>query len=295
MANAIIAPKIFAREVIRNRDRKNVFATHCNRAYEWELSKAWDSVRVQTLPTLNFTAQTITGAGDMNSALVGTWPGQDITATDFIISLENLIIDKYSEILVKITDHQAKQSNLTLTQSVAKRFTEAEGRLIDDQVRDQVLVTQIADIPTENIVGSVGSPIVLNATNVYAYFEELRVKLAEQNVTENLCAFVSPYVQSMLIQSKLLDNTDKWLMARYKGYIGVLGDVRIYMTNALTDSQAVIMMQEDAINLVVQLNDYDVRTPATGFYQNLLAQIVWGLKIFNENAKAIAVGYFDKV
>jgi hypothetical protein len=34
MANTIITPAIFAKEVIRNRDRKNVFAVHTNRDYE---------------------------------------------------------------------------------------------------------------------------------------------------------------------------------------------------------------------------------------------------------------------
>jgi hypothetical protein len=34
MANVIINPSIFAKEVIRNRDRKNVFARFCNRDYE---------------------------------------------------------------------------------------------------------------------------------------------------------------------------------------------------------------------------------------------------------------------
>jgi hypothetical protein len=52
-----------------------------------------------------------------------------------------------------------------------------------------------------------------------------------------------------------------------------------------------IMMAEGAVNMVVQLNDYDVRVADDGFYYNLLAEIVWGIKIFGENAKAIAINY----
>ena len=48
-------------------------------------------------------------------------------------------------------------------------------------------------------------------------------------------------------------------------------------------------MQEGAVNMVVQLNKYDVRQADDGFYDNLIAEIIWGLKIFDENAKAIAI------
>ena len=150
MANSIITPSIFAKEVIRNRDRKNVFAVHTNRDYEWEIKKAWDTVRVQTLPTLNFTAQSISGAWDQTGKVTGTGPGQAITASDFTITLENLVIDKYSPLRITLTKHEMAASNLELTSKVAARFAEAEARLVDDQVRDQILVEQVADIPANN-------------------------------------------------------------------------------------------------------------------------------------------------
>lgn len=71
MPNTIISPKIFANEVIRKLDRETVFLAHTNRAYEGELKGKGDTVRVQTLPTITFTASTITGAGDLTNADVG--------------------------------------------------------------------------------------------------------------------------------------------------------------------------------------------------------------------------------
>jgi hypothetical protein len=56
-----------------------------------------------------------------------------------------------------------------------------------------------------------------------------------------------------------------------------------------------IMMQDNSINLVIQLNDYKVKEAVDWFYFNLLAEIVWWLKIFDENAKAIAINYVDTV
>jgi hypothetical protein len=290
MANTIITPQIFAKEVIRNRDRKNVFLVHTNRDYEGEIKNAGDTVRVQTLPTLSFTAQSVTGAGDFTNSDVGTGPGGVITATDFTITLENLVINKYSPLRVTLTEHQIAQSNLTLEEKVASRFAEAEARLLDDQVRDQILVTQVADIPAGNKINS-GAPVTLTKTNVFEEIEKMRVALAEQNVTDNLCLFVSPSAQSLLLQSGILDNSDLGLETRFKGYIGMVSGVKIYVTNSLTASKEMIMMAEGAVNMVVQLNKYKVTEGQDGFYFNMLAEIVWGLKIFGENAKAIAINY----
>ncbi len=290
MANTIITPAIFAKEVIRNRDRKNVFLVHTNRDYEGEIKKAGDTVRVQTLPTLTFTAQSIVGAGDVTNSDVGTGPGAAISATDFTITLENLVIDKYSPLRVTLTKHQIAASNLSLEEAVAGRFAEAEARLLDTQVRDQILVTQVADIPAANKINS-ASPVTLTKTNVFEEIEKMRVALAEQNVTDNLCLFVSPSAQSLLLQSGILDNSDLGLETRFKGYIGMISGVKVYVTNALTASKEMIMMAEGAVNMVVQLNDYDVKEATDGFYFNMLAEIVWGLKIFGENAKAISINY----
>lgn len=282
MANTILSPVIFAKEVIRNRDIKNVFYSYTNSDYTGELKKSGDTVTVQTLPTLSFTATAITGAG---TGTVGTWPGNAITATDFVITNENLVINQYAPLRITLRDIETTQSNLSLEEQVASRFAEAEARLFDEQVRDQILVTQLADIPAENILPA----ITESATTVYPAFEALKVALAKQNVTENLVAFVSPQFASYIRQSGLLDASDLGLVVRTKGYMGMLAGVKVVETNALTASKEVIMMQEGAVNMVVQLNNYDVRQADDGFYDNLIAEIIWGLKIFGENAKAIAI------
>jgi len=392
MANTIISPVIFAKEVIRNRDRKNVFLPHTNRDYEGEIRQAWDTVTVQTLPTLNFTAQSTTkiaavaavaqistvtitdgaswddyvvvidgqaytvddtgGALDatgiaealvvlidestivdvasttnvvtitaksagnaftiantgsttggnvviatptanvvaVSGNIVATGPGGVISPTDFTITVENLLIDRFAPLLVQITKHQATQSNLSLEASIAGRFAEAEARLFDDQVRDQILVTQVADIPVANKINEFAPYTPVKAT-IFAEIEKMRVALAVQNVTDNLSLFVSPSIQSILIQSDIMDATETGLGFRTKGYIGMVSGVAIYTSNALTESWEMIMMADNSVNMVVQLNDYKVTEWEKGFYFNLLAEIVWGMKIFWENAKAISINY----
>ena len=277
MANTIISPTIFAKEVIRNRDQKNVFYTYTNSTFTGDLKKAGDTVTVQTLPTLSF--------------VTGGTAGAAITATDFTITSENLVIDQVAQLNVTLKDIEKVQSNLSLEEKVAERFAEAEGRLFDTVVRDQVLVTQVADIPAANKLDS-GLPITLTKDNAYQVILNLTEALDNQNVGEGKrVAFVSPGFANLLKQSGFLDASDLGLQTRFKGFIGMVDGVKIVKTTALTASKEVIMMEEGAINMVVQLNQYDVRKAVDGFYENLLAEVIYGLKIFGENAKAIAIQY----
>lgn len=276
MANTIIRPTIFAKEVIRNYDRKNVFMNYVNRDYEWTIKQAWDTVRVQILPTVNFT--TLTNAWDA------------MTATPFTITAENLVIDRVKWLMIRLTEAEKTQSNLNLEMKVAERVAEAQARLMDDEIVKLILVDQVADIPAANKLNS-GSPITLTKNNVYEAIENLKVALANQNVTDNLVCFVAPFAASLLRQSWVLDASDRWLEVRQRGYLGLISGVELVETNALTASREMIMMAKNAVNAVVQLNNYDVRKWPDGFYENLIAEVVYGMKIFSENAKAIAIQY----
>lgn len=291
MANTIITPNIFAKETLMNLDREVVLLGATNRAYEWEIAQAGDSVRVQTLPTLTFTASSITGAGDFTNGDVGTGPGGAITASDFAITLENLIIDKYTEKRVVLTNHEIKQSNLSLEEKVASRFAEWMGTLLDNQVRDQILVTQVADIPAANKINSV-TPVTLTTTNVYGEIMKLRSALKKQNVkVSNMELYVSTDVESILLQSDFLVGSDAGATVMRTGFLGTVWGVPVYCTTALDASNEMIMMAKGSVNAVIQITEMDVTKATDWFYTNVIAQIVWGMKIFGENAKAIAINY----
>jgi len=275
MANTVIVPEIFAKEVVRNRDIKNVFYPYVNSAYTGELKNAGDTVHVQTLPTLSFASGT---AGD------------SISATNFTITEESLVINTVKQLRVTLKDIEEVQSNLDLESKIAERFAEAEARMLDEAVRDQILTVQVGDIPSDNKLDS-NSPITLSTSNVFGSIENLKVALAVQNVTDNLVLFVSPKAASLLRQSGLLDNFDAGLAVRTKGFMGMISGVKVVETNALTASKEMIMMQDGAVNMVVQLNKYDVREGTDGFYSNLIAEVIYGLKIFDENSKAISIQY----
>ncbi len=101
MANTSFSPKVFAKELLRKFDQKNVFMKYANSAYEWELKKAWDSVMVQIAPNLTFTASAITNPG-ANTFRTGTWPGGVIASEDFAITSENLVINKYTDLILTL-------------------------------------------------------------------------------------------------------------------------------------------------------------------------------------------------
>ena len=276
MANTVIIPTIFSKEVVRNRDIKNVFYKFTNSDYTGELSASGNTVTVQTLPTLSFASGTA---------------GAAITATDFTITSENLVIDQVEQLLVRVTNEEKKQSNLDLTMKIAGRFAEAEARLFDIAVRDQILVTQVGNIPTANKLNS-AAPITLTPALAYTSILNLSEALDNQNVEEEgRVAFVSPNFANNLMQSSFLDSTDTGLNVRFKGYVGMVNGVKIVKTNALTASKEVIMLQEGAVNMVVQLNNADVMKGTDGAYENVFAELIYGLKIFGENAKAIAIQY----
>lgn len=287
MANNIITANIFAKETLRNLDREVILLRHTNRGYEGDIKQAGDTVRVQTLPTLTFTASSITGAGDFADANVGTWPGGDITASDFAITVENLIINKYTEKLVRLTDHEMVQSTLSLEEKVAKRFAEGMGTLMDDQVRDQILVTQIADIPSAN---KITEDSARSTANIYGYIMAMRTQLKKQNVkVTNMVLFVPTDVEALILQSDFAKGSDAGVGFMQNGYIATVGGVKIYSTTALDASGEMIMMAEGSVNAVVQITNMKVTEGEKGFHTNILAQIVWGMKIFGENAKAIVI------
>lgn len=289
--NTAFTGSVFKKEVIRNLDRKTVLLAATNRAYEGDIKTRGDSVRVQTLPTITFTASSITGAGDFANADIGTGPGGVITASDFALTLENLIVDKYSEKRLVISDHEARQSVVDLETGLAGRFAQGLALLMDNEVRDQILTVQVADIPAENKINSV-TPVTLTKFNVYEEMMKVRSALRKQNVmVEDMEFYVGVDVEALLLQSAFLAGSGTAENVLRSGYLGQVGGVPVFVTTALDASKEIIGMKKGSVNAVVQVIETKMTEGTDGFYKNLLAQTVYGMKIFGENAKAIAINY----
>jgi len=178
---------------------------------------------------------------------------------------------------------------------VASRFAEWLWTLFDDQVRDQILVTQVADIPTENKINS-AAPVVLTAINVYAEIMKLRSALKKQNVkVANMELYVGTDAESVLLQSTFLSGSDAGATVMKTGFLGVVGWIPVYSTTALDASNEMIMMAKGSVNAVIQMIDTDSAKWTDGSYVNIWSTAIWGMKIFGENAKAIAINYVASV
>ena len=291
MANTAFTGSVFKKEVIRNLDRKTILLAATNRAYEGDIKTRGDSVRVQTLPTITFTASAITGAGDFANADIGTGPGGVISASDFALTLENLIVDRYSEKRLVISDFEARQSVVDLETGLAGRFAQGLALLMDNEVRDQILTVQVADIPAANKINS-ASPVTLTKDNVYEEMMKVRSALRKQNVmVEDMEFYVGVDIEALLLQSSFLSGSGTAENVLRSGFLGQVGGVPVFVTTALDASKEIIGMKKGSVNAVVQVIETKMTEGTDGFYKNLLAQTVYGMKIFGENAKAIAINY----
>ena len=115
---------------------------------------------------------------------------------------------------------------------------------------------------------------------------------AQKVMVSKMKLFVGTDAESLLLQSTQFTTGSNDAFAVVKtGYIGMIGGVPVYVTTALDASKEMIMMAEGAVNAVLQVSETKVTEGTDGFYTNVLAQVIWGMKIFGENAKAIAVHY----
>lgn len=298
MANIIFSPRIFSNEVLRKFDQKNVFMRYANTDYTGDLKKAGDSVTVQVCPSLTFTASSITSPW-ASTFQTWTWPGWVITATDFVLTTETIVITKYVEKRFLLSDFETTQSNLSLETKVADRVAVAMNNMMEYEFLKEILVTSIATIPTENKLYSWTPKWDISKTTIYWYIEEMRVALANKNVKDNLVLALCPKHFSALLQSWLLDNSNTWLDKRISGEFKMLWGVKVIESTSLSADLAwqsigwfeMIMFQEQTVNFITQITDSKITEGNDWFYKNLLFTMVWWSKIFTESAKGICVFY----
>ena len=72
-----------------------------------------------------------------------TGPGQAITASSVALSLEPLALTKYAPYRTQLTEFEIKHSKVAIEMVIAENLAEAESRLMDDFVRDLILVDSL--------------------------------------------------------------------------------------------------------------------------------------------------------
>lgn len=288
------SPVLFSAETVKIFDRDTVFMAYADRSFDrsTKIKTTGDSVHVQTAPTYTFTASAITAPG-ATTYTTGTGPGGVISATASVFTGEKLVINKYLEFRTTLTEFEVTQSNLPLETICAQRFAVAYQQLMDDQFRDQILVTDVATIPGANKLYSGAPKADVSKTTIFGYIEEMRVQLVTSTGTSASGAilFVCPKHYSALLQSGVMDNSDLGLTGRRSGRIGMMSGLTIVETSNLTASFEMILMSANTVNFVEQMVNTKTTEAPDGFFMNLMTTCVWGGKIFAERAKGIVVFY----
>lgn len=166
--NTIIVKAMLMKETVRLLDKKLVIAQRANRAFEGELKKQGDTVSVQTFPNIAFAT--------------GGTAGDDITASNFTITSEDLVVDQVAQVNVVIKDWEELRSNLDLQSKVANRLAYALADLYDLYVANKAILGAQTAIAT----------VALSASNVYAEIEKMRVALSALNAFQDAALFVLP-------------------------------------------------------------------------------------------------------
>lgn len=288
------SPVLFSAETVKIFDRDTVFMSYADRSFDrsTKIKSTGDSVHVQTAPSYTFSASAITNPG-ATTYTTGTWPGGVISATASVFTGEKLVINKYLEFRTTLTEFEVTQSNLPLETICAQRFGVAYRQLMDDQFRDQILVTDVATIPAGNKMYSGAPKADVSKTTIFGYIEEMRVQLvtATGSSADGAILFLCPKHYSALIQSGLMDNTDQGLAGRKSGRIGMISGLTIVETTGLSASFEMILMTPNTVNFVEQMVNTKTAEATDGFYMSLMTTAVWGGKIFTERAKGIVIFY----
>ena len=288
MASPTFSDVVLRREVRRLRQQKTVFMNFVSREYEGELQGKNSVVFVPVMTNITLTGSSITGTA--NNTL-GTWPGQAITNSSSTFSLESLSLSKYAPYRETLTEFQLKHAKVPLEMAIADNLTTAEGVLMDNFVRDLILVDKVASIPAGNKINS-GAPIAITTGSIVAEISKMVTQLDVQNAPEDKrVLFVSPATASLFFQSALLAGTNNGLDQVQKGFLGMYRGVKVVQSNALTASNEMIMFVEGSCNVVADYYALENRDATDGKYTNLLYELVYGGQIFSPNLVNVVINY----
>lgn len=215
MANTIITVALLQKEVNRILDKSASIYPIANQAFTGELKQSWNTVTVQNLPSFNVD--------------LGQTAGNDITAEDWAITSEDMVVDQVFTKNLKIKDLEEIQSNLDLRSKLAWRIAEASARSYD-----QYVASLSKNALTANKLVN-GSPATETTSTAPTTLDSIVQALEEQNVSVgwNVTCFINPAFKALLLGSNVVSWFDRGLDYRLKWEIWTYWGMRLVMTNNL--------------------------------------------------------------
>ena len=251
-------------ETIDLLDRKVVVAPRANRTFEGQLKKQGDTVTVQTFPRIALT----------------TWgtAGDDISATNFAITAENLKVEQVGQILVPIKDREEVRSNLNLQSEVSNQFAYSLAQEYDGHI------CQVALAAAGNAVDTAA----LTKDTIYAEVNKMRVLLSKDDAMGDAALFANPDITSLIRQSPLFDWYREGLSVRENpSFVGKIAGFSVYETNVSTLGANMLAFDKTAVHFVEQMMKMDIRDEAKWFRKNILLETLYQAKVFANNVNKI--------
>ena len=266
MSVTIVKKDVLQKETIRLLDKNLVIQPWANTKWEGEIKKQGDTVTVQTVPNVTFAT--------------GGTAGADITEQNLTITGENLVVDQVAQLNIAMTDIEKMQSNLDLEDKIAERIAYAQADLYDSYIIGK---------HTDALAGNEITGVTLTTANVYEKIEDMRTKLEGQNVSfgeGKVALFVLPEVASLIRQSSNFDGYREGEMRRNKNAVGLFAGFEVYTSNNVP-AGFMVALNRESIAFASQITNFDIREATEGFRSHIIAELVYGAKVFTECAKSI--------
>lgn len=288
MANTLFSDVMLS-EAVKFFDRKtSIFGNFVTHEFEWELRGKASVVSVPVMANIVLTGQDITAGATIQT--LGTWPWAPIALSPSTLTLENLTLKKFAPYRTSFTEFELRHGKVAIESVVGKNVAGAKDDLLDDYIRDLILVDKVASIPAANKINS-GAPVTIIVSNVFSEIGKMFVALDKQKAKWQRVLVVSSATADMIVQSKLLINSDMPYKDVMNGYLWEYRKCKIYQSTGLDASNEMIMFVDWCINAVIETYGSKSKEWDDGFYLSFFTEIVYWWDIFTPNLVKVAINY----
>ncbi len=273
MANDLtnFVPEIWSKKLTTLLDKSGVMMQCINRDFEGDIKNSGDTVYIRSFG--NVTVKTYAGS---------------ITYDDLTSPLQTLLIDQKKYFAFKVDDVSKAQSNINIMSGYLER-----ARVAIDLAKDGFLLAKHADVPSENVVGSEGTPIELTKDNIYSNFVAMAKALKKANAItkgQKPWIVINPDIEALLIQApEFIHATQSGDNTLREGSIGKIAGLDVLVcTNfdATAGKYYVLAGTNNAVTFASQVVEVESIRLQDSFDTAVRGLYVYGAKTVVPNALA---------
>ena len=265
-------PTVWSARLQEHLDKTFVYGDIVNRDHEGEIKGAGDTVKINQIGPVTVSTYT------PNSTSI-TY--QKIDMADI-----TLLIDQAKHFGFEVDDVDRAQALGGVMDGAMRRASYALGDVVD-----QFIAGLYTGASATNVVGSTGSPVAVNSSNVIAQFAALSQKLNEANVpTGGRWAVIPPWMLADLVISRATTQTDNRDILDNGRVMNMFGfDLRVSNNVPIVDSTKykIIAGTTQAISFAGQLSVVEPYRREASFSDAIRGLYVYGAKVVEPGALAI--------